>query len=95
MEQGYDLPEPKLFQDNQSTIALVENNEGKYRNKYMRVRQAIVKESIENGEVSIEYVSTKEMKADIFTKPLQGQLFFRMASGLLGSAEKQDATGVR
>ena len=94
-EQGHNLPEPTLYQDNQSTIALVKTGGGKYRNKYMRVRRERMQESLENGEVNIEYVSTKKMLADIFTKPLQGQLFFRMASGLLGSAEKQDATGVR
>ena len=95
VEQGYDLPPPKLFQDNKSTIALVKNDEGRYRNKYLRVRRALVKESIDNDEILVEFVPTHDMKADIFTKPLQGSLFFKMASGLLGSGEYPDATGVR
>ena len=68
---------------------------GKYRNKYMRVRQALVKESLDKGEAAIKFVRTHDMAADIFTKPLQGKLFFEMASGLLGSAKQPDATGVR
>ena len=95
VEQGYDLPPPKLLQDNMSTIEIVKHGGGKYRNKYMRVRQALVKESIDNGEAEVRFVRTQDMAADIFTKALQGKLFFDMASGLLGSAKQPDATGVR
>jgi hypothetical protein len=93
--QGYDLPPPLIFQDNKSTIALVEQGKGKYRTKYMRVRREIVKQALDNKEMMVRYLPTKEMLADTLTKPLQGDLFFRMTSGLLAGAPNTDVTGVR
>jgi len=96
INQGYqDLPPPTIFQDNQSTIELVVNGNGKYRTKYMRVRQGVVMESIQRGEMNVEYKPTREMLADVLTKPLQGDLFFRMTSGLLSAGLHPDVTGVR
>jgi hypothetical protein len=37
-----------------------------------------------SGEVEVVYLPTEEMKADIPTKPLQGELFRRMRAELLG-----------
>jgi len=96
VNQGYDdLPPPTMYQDNQSTIELVLNGKGKYRTKYMRVRQGVVMESIHREEMRVEYKPTREMLADVLTKPLQGELFVRMTSGLLSTGTNPDVTGVR
>jgi hypothetical protein len=39
---------------------------------------------IEQGEVSVEHCPTKEMWADVLTKPLQGYQFYLMRSKLMG-----------
>ena len=73
--QGVECGVPKVYQDNTSTITLVTNGGGQYRSKYMRVRQAFVKERCDAGEVEISYLPTGKMIADILTKALQGAVF--------------------
>jgi len=73
-----------LYQDNKSTITLVESGGGKHRTKYMRVRQAYVMERLGTHELSIAYAHTSKMIADILTKPLQGEQFHRFAQAALG-----------
>jgi len=82
--QGMDIPVPKIFQDNTSTITLVTKGGGKYRTKYLRVRQAFVKECYEAGTVTIHYLPTARMLADMLTKALQGVLFRELARRVTG-----------
>ena len=84
---------PEVLQDNTSTITLVTKGGGKYRNKYMMVRQCYVRERVQAGEVVVQYVQTHRMLADALTKPLQGSLFRMMTSWISG--ENQYVTGVR
>ena len=49
--QGCDTGVPTIAQDNMSTITLVTKSGGKYRNKHLKVRQAHVKELVDNGSV--------------------------------------------
>jgi hypothetical protein len=73
--QGHDMASPRVNQDNTSTISLVRTGGGKYRTKYMKVRQSFVKDLIDRGDITVEYKPTKMMLADLLTKPLQGTLF--------------------
>ena len=78
--QGLDVPTPEVLQDNTSTISLITEGGGKYRNKYMRVRQQVVLEMVRNEDIFVRYVPTQDMLADVCTKPLQGGLFREMVS---------------
>ena len=71
-EQGVRCDIPKVYQDNTSTITLVTKGGGKYRTKYMRVRQASVHEQHKEGSVAIEYLPTGRMLADVFTSRYKG-----------------------
>jgi hypothetical protein len=73
--QGLKCEIPQIFQDNTSTITLVTKGGGQYRTKYMRVRREFVYERCAAGEVSIVYLPTARMVADMLTKALQGNLF--------------------
>jgi hypothetical protein len=82
--QGYDIGPAKLYQDNQSTIALV--NKGRStseRTRHIKIRHYWIHDRIQDGEVTVEYKPTGEMVADIMTKPLQGELFRKMRRELL------------
>ena len=91
--QGVKMAAPTVFQDNTSTITLVTKDGGKYRNKYMLVRRSDVRQQVDRGDVTIEYMPTKRMLADALTKPLQGELFRHMISEISGQIK--DITGVR
>jgi hypothetical protein len=74
--QGH-TPDPAiLFQDNTSTIRLHESGKScSQRTRHINVRYFFVKDRIDARELVVQYLPTKEMRADLLTKPLQGVLF--------------------
>jgi hypothetical protein len=48
------------------------------------IRYFFIKDRMDVGEVEIEYLPTEDMRADILTKPLQGDLFRLMRQRLMG-----------
>lgn len=73
-EQGHDVSNIRLFQDNKSTI-LLENN-GKMssskRTKHIKSKYFFITDKIEQGDVIVEYKPTDEMWCDVNTKPKEG-----------------------
>jgi hypothetical protein len=75
----------RLYQDNESTIALIRNGQSNsIGTRHIDIRYFFVKDRIESGEVQLEHMPTERMVADIFTKPLQGELFRRFRNAVLG-----------
>ena len=56
--------------DNQSCIALAKNPEYHARSKHIDIQHHFIREQVKKKNVELFYCSTKEMIADIFTKPL-------------------------
>jgi hypothetical protein len=68
-----------------SVLALLKNGApNSDRTRHIEIRYFFVADLIKRGLATIEYVPTKEMIADVLTKPLQGQLFKDLSSRLLG-----------
>jgi hypothetical protein len=67
-----------VYQNNKSTLAMVTTGGGKPRTKYMKVRKEYAKEHLKTWEVVLECISTKQMLADLLTKPLGGELYRTM-----------------
>ena len=83
--QGYTVSENVVYQDNQSAILLERNgraSSGK-RTRHVDIRYFFITDRIKNGEVQIQYCPTKEMDADVLTKPLQGSAFRKFRDRLL------------
>lgn len=72
--------------DNQSAICIAGNNGFKPRTKHVSIRYHFVKDSIENGDIKLGYISTREQPADGFTKPLARlkHVEFRKMIGIVG-----------
>lgn len=68
--QGETAPIVKLQNDSQSAQKISENNILNNRTKHIDIRHHFVRELIENGEVSLIYLSSEKMLADVFTKTL-------------------------
>lgn len=83
IDQGLKLDTPVIFQDNQSTIAMIQTNSSPLRNKYMFVRQQILKSACEEKLIKLAYLPTRCMIADILTKALHGKLFKHLRSYIL------------
>jgi hypothetical protein len=60
----------KLYSDNQSAITIAYGNQLHSRTKHLDIRLYFLRDTIENGQISITYLSTDQMVADILTKGL-------------------------
>jgi hypothetical protein len=82
--QGLSMNPAVIYQDNKSTIALIERGRPSAElSRHINIRYFFVKDRIEQGELQLEYKPTSEMAADILTKPLQGEHFRRLHDVLL------------
>jgi hypothetical protein len=83
--QGYGT-NALLHQDNQSTIKLSENGKASSGKgtRHINIRYFFITDRIARKEVAIQYCPTKEMVADYFTKPLQGELFYKFRDQIMG-----------
>jgi hypothetical protein len=74
-----------LLEDNMSAIHMSNNGKSiSNRTRHIKVKYFFVKQYLDNGEFKLMHCPTKEMIADILTKPLQGELFNNLRDLLLG-----------
>ena len=71
-----------LHVDNQSAICLTKDSRNHRRTKHIDTRYHFLKERCESGDISVIHVSSKEQKADVFTKALPKGLFNKMRESL-------------
>ena len=91
LEQGYNLGPATIYQDNMSTIALIKNGRSNSeRTRHIAIRFFFLADRVNSNEISIEYMPTGEMLADILTKPLQGELFRKLRDRLLNWYDTDD-----
>jgi hypothetical protein len=92
--QGYGVS-TILNQDNQSTIKLSENGRASsgQGTRHINIRYFFITDRIARKEVAIQYCPTKEMVADYFTKPLQGELFYKFRDQIMGVVPMDTITG--
>ena len=78
------VPPIQLMEDNKTTIDYA-NFGGPIhtRTRYIAVKYYFVKQHVDSGEVTIIYCPTREMLADLMTKPVTGALFVELRDGLL------------
>ena len=74
----------KVLQDNQSVLAMIKNGKpNSARTKHISMRYFFTVQHVRNGKVDIQWVSTKEMLADIMTKPLVNARFYENRDALV------------
>jgi hypothetical protein len=86
LEQGYNVEENILFQDNRSAMLLEKNGKAssRKRTKHINIRYYFVTDRIAKGELKVQWCPTTEMVADYMAKPLQGKLFRRFRDLIMG-----------
>lgn len=75
----------KIFCDNKGALHVAMNNNYSNRTKHVDIKAKFIRQKIDEKEVALEYISTNEMLADVFTKalPCQKLKYFRNRFGLL------------
>ena len=74
-----------IFQDNMSSLSLEKNGHASRskRTKHIKARYFFTKHYYDSGEIDLRYCPTKQMWADVLTKPLQGSKFREMRAILM------------
>lgn len=75
-----------LYEDNMSVIGLCKNPQFHHKLKHVDIKIFFVRDKFIDKKISIEYVSTNDQEADIFTKPL-GRVKFQKFRKMLGLNE--------
>ncbi|RLN40738.1 hypothetical protein C2845_PM01G40940 [Panicum miliaceum] len=87
--KGKEAATVKLKMDNMSALALSKNPVFHERSKHIDVRYHFIRDCLENGSISAEFVSTKDQLADILTKVL-GRVRFHELNARIGLVKIQD-----
>ena len=64
-----------VYCDNKSAISINENQMLHSRTKHIPIKYHFLHEQVVEQNIVLEYISTKEQIADIFTKPLPRESF--------------------
>eukprot|EP00253_Pinus_taeda_P020700 PITA_20700 len=82
---GQALRPSVIYCDNQSCIKLTENPVFHDRSKHIEIKYHFIEDYVQKGAVKLEYISTNEQVANIFTKALpQGKhVYFRDKMGVV------------
>ena len=85
MSQGYKMGPVVVYQDNMSCMALIERGRSAAeRTRHINIRHFWMTERVKKGEAVIRHLGTKEMYANLLTKPLQGAQFVYERKALTG-----------
>jgi len=68
--------------DNQATIATAKNKIYNGKSRHIRLRHKIVKQLLDDGIISLDYVRSKLNISDPFTKPLGRKLVENTSRGM-------------
>jgi hypothetical protein len=81
---GQSLESIILHQDNKSAIWLYKEPTRYRRSKHILTKVAFVRDNVATGVVTVDYLETDELQADMLTKPLQGEPFIKHAHKIMG-----------
>jgi hypothetical protein len=86
VEQGYDMEPSLLYQDNMSNILLKINGRASSskQTKHIKVKYYLIKDKVDQGEITIEHCPTEQMWTDINMKPKQGAVFRAFRRHVMG-----------
>ena len=89
--QDYNIKEKMLYQDNQSAIKMEVNgsNSCTGNSHHINVRYIFVHDRIKKGHLKVIYCPTEKMVSGFFTKPLQGVIFKKFRSVIMGLEDQE------
>lgn len=68
----------QIYEDNQSTIKMIQNDKISQRTKHIDIKYFYVREQVTEERINIQYCPTAQMLADIMTKPLGNIVFTKL-----------------
>ena len=90
--QGYPCGRVTIYQDNMSCMALIERGRlAAERTRHISIKYFWLKERVDMGETKVVHLGTKDMYANMLTKPLQGAQYKSERYGVKGWPDKDFA----
>jgi len=87
---------PIIYQDNESVLKLIKNNNFSHRTRHLKARSAFVGEMGLNGKILLQKLSATLMLADVMNKVLVGKLFRVFVAKIMGhEVTAADGTDLR
>src|SRR6056300_281504 len=74
----------KVHEDNQSCIKMAKSDKFTPRTKHIALKYHHFRSFVKQDRITIDYCRTEDQKADLLTKPLSDELFFRLRYMLSG-----------
>ena len=65
----------RIYEDNQSTIALANNDGDQSRAKHIDIRHHFVRQHVKLNNITLEYIESRKQLADFLTNPLSARQF--------------------
>jgi hypothetical protein len=85
IDQGHQLKPTRIYQDNEGVIKIIKKGRSpKHRTRHLNVRHFFARDRMQSGHITLVYMPTQEMIADIMTKPVGGWLFNKLSRMLIG-----------
>jgi hypothetical protein len=85
-ELGINVADPVLiYGDNQGALAMALNPTMHHKSKHIDIKQHFIREKVADGDVQLQYISTKRMLADALTKPLSKVTLYGLRDVFMGS----------
>ena len=72
----------KIFCENQPAMLYSNNNRSSSKSKHIDIKFLIVKEQVQNGQISIEHIGTNSMIANPLTKGLLPKVFYEHTTNM-------------
>jgi len=79
-----------LYQDNTSAMTLGTDPSTPKRSKHMLTKLTYVRSLVLSGAVRMEHLQTLEMTADVLSKPLHGEQYYKHTKSMLGLRWSKD-----
>lgn len=71
-----------VYCNNKSTNDILENSIQHSRTKHIEIKHHFIRDLVEEKIIALEYISTENQLADIFTKPLDPTFFVSLQKSL-------------
>ena len=87
MSQGYVPPPTVIYEDNDAVIKIMNNGRNtSHRTKHLKIRYFFARDCANNGDIQFVHKPTKDMIADMCTKPLCGSGLRHLVALLMGTS---------
>jgi hypothetical protein len=74
-----------MFGDNKTAISMAENMVTQVRSKHIDIKHHFLRDHVQKGDIDLQWISTEEQEADIFTKALGKNLFCKFRNRIMGA----------